>query len=239
MPDPLSQQIADVLANRIAEGDLTSGERLPSETELANQHECSRATVREALKILAARNLIRTKRGATGGAFVNRLTYESAVEDQVATARLLLSINAIDFEAAAEARFALEASCAELACQNHTRDDLVDLKAMLDDLAEPCDDEAFCAADTAFHRRFADAARNEVLSYHLAGAIEAMQPLMNMITYEDRDRAEILALYRRLANALQAKDASEIRRILADQRATMVALYQRRSDRLAARANAT
>ena len=51
---------------------------LPSETELCEHFNVSRSTVREALKRLAAQNLIRTQRGATGGAFVNRLSYDQA-----------------------------------------------------------------------------------------------------------------------------------------------------------------
>ncbi len=53
-------------------------QRLPSEAELAEQFDVSRPTVREALKRLAAQSLIRTQRGATGGAFVNRISFEDA-----------------------------------------------------------------------------------------------------------------------------------------------------------------
>ncbi|GIT91902.1 GntR family transcriptional regulator [Jannaschia pagri] len=224
-PKPLSTDISDQIAARIAEGDLMAGDRLPSETDLAAQFDCSRATVREALKRLAARNLIRTRRGHAGGAFVNRLTYDAAVAQHVATSTLLLSMNAVDFETAAEARFALERACADLACANHDQADLTALKEAIAALSAPCDDVAFCAADVAFHRAFVDAAKNPVLSYQLAGAVEAMQPLMNMITYPDRDRSEIAALYRQLANAMRARDGGEARRILGTLEHVMVRLF--------------
>jgi DNA-binding FadR family transcriptional regulator len=223
----ISTDISDRLAARIASGDLVADDRLPSEAELAIQFNCSRATVREALKRLAARNLIRTKRGNTGGAFVNRLTFEAAIESHVATSTLLLSMNAVDFETAAEARFALERACADLACVNHAPGDLSTMRAALDRLTQPCDDVAFCAADVAFHRAFVDASHNPVLSYQLAGAVEAMQPLMNMITFPDRDRSEIAALYRRLANAVRARDAGEARQVLTELEASMIALFHR------------
>ena len=57
-------------------------------------------------------------------------------------------------------------------------------------------DEAFCASDVAFHRALVDSAGNPVLSYQLAGAVEAMQPLMNMITFTARSREAIVALTR-------------------------------------------
>lgn len=230
---PLSTDIAERLGDRIAAGDLMAGDRLPSETELAAQFDCSRATVREALKRLAARNLIRTRRGHAGGAFVTALTYAAALDQHVATSTLLLSMNAIDFETAAEARFALQRACADLAAANRDACDLAAIAAALDRLCAPCDDVAFCAADVAFHRALVDAGHNPVLSYQLAGAVEAMQPLMNMITYPERDRAAILALYRRISGAAEARDGAGIRQGLHDLEAATGALFRRARDRRA------
>jgi DNA-binding FadR family transcriptional regulator len=67
-------------------------------------------------------------------------------------------------------------------------------------------DEAFCASDVAFHRALVDGAGNPVLSYQLAGAVEAMQPLMNMITFTARSREAIVALHTQIADALEAFD---------------------------------
>ena len=66
-PADLSAQIADAIRDAIVGGKLIVDERLPSESELADQFAVSRSTVREALKRLAAQALIRTQRGATGG----------------------------------------------------------------------------------------------------------------------------------------------------------------------------
>ena len=60
----LSAQIATAIRDAIVEGRMITGERLPSEAELAEQFNVSRPTVREALKRLAAQSLIRTQRGA-------------------------------------------------------------------------------------------------------------------------------------------------------------------------------
>lgn len=74
----LSAQIAKSIRDAIISGDLIVDQRLPSEAELSDQFDVSRPTVREALKRLAAQSLIRTQRGATGGAFVNKLSFEEA-----------------------------------------------------------------------------------------------------------------------------------------------------------------
>ena len=82
-----------------------------------------------------------------------------------------------------------------------------------------------------------DAAGNPVLSYQLAGAVEAMQPLMNMITFSARSRERIIALHSAITDAIEAHDAAKADGLLAD-----LALYTQElahnviSDREAARA---
>ena len=51
-------------------GELARDQRLPGEADLAREFGVSRGTVREALRLLAAHNLIRTAKGAGGGSFV-------------------------------------------------------------------------------------------------------------------------------------------------------------------------
>ncbi len=210
-PDDLSAQIATALREAIVDGSLLVDARLPSEAELAAQFNVSRPTVREALKRLAAQSLIRTQRGAAGGAFVNRLSYDEARAAQVTTSTLLLSMNQISFDTALEARYALERACAPLAAQHRSADQLADLRAEIHRQTQPgLTDEAFCASDTAFHRTLVEAASNPVLSWHLAGAIEAMQPLMNVITFTARSREVIVQHHTDIANALEARDASAV-----------------------------
>ncbi len=211
----LSAQIAQSIRDAIISGQLIVDERLPSESELAEQFNVSRPTVREALKRLAAQSLIRTQRGATGGAFVNRLSFEGAYSQQVTTSTLLLSMNAVSFDTACEARYALERACASLSAQRRTADQLATMRAEIFRQAQPgLTDEAFCASDVAFHRALVDGAGNPVLSYQLAGAVEAMQPLMNMITFTARSREEIIALHTNIANALEARDAEKVDAVL-------------------------
>ena len=215
-PD-LSAQIAKAIRDAIVSGDLIVDERLPSEAELAEQFEVSRPTVREALKRLAAQSLIRTQRGAFGGAFVNRLSYPEAYGQQITTSTLLLSMNDVSFDVACEARFALERACAALSAQRRSADHLATMRAEIHRQAQPgLSDESFCDSDVAFHRALVDGADNPVLSYQLAGAVEAMQPLMNMITFTARSRAEIIGMHTRIADALETRDCDGAETALTD-----------------------
>ena len=207
----LSAQIATAIRDAIIAGDIIVDERLPSEAELADTFGVSRPTVREALKRLAAQSLIRTQRGAFGGAFVNRLNYPDAYNQHITTSTLLLSMNGISFDTACEARFALERACAALSAERRNADHLATMRAEIVRQGQPgLSDEAFCASDVAFHRALVDGAGNPVMSYQLAGAVEAMQPLMNMITFTARNRAEIIRLHTRIADGAEAKDAEAV-----------------------------
>ncbi|WP_424939708.1 FadR/GntR family transcriptional regulator [Aliiroseovarius sp. S253] len=213
--EDLSTQIAEAIRDAIVEGSLIVDQRLPSEAELCEKFDVGRSTVREALKRLAAQNLIRTQRGASGGAFVNRMSFEEAYDQQITTSTLLLSMNSVDFETACEARYALERSCAPLSAQRRTADQLATMRAEIHRQSQPgLTDEAFCASDVAFHRALVDGAGNPVLSYQLAGAVEAMQPLMNMITYTQRDRERIVDLHTRLADAIERQNGGIADQIL-------------------------
>ena len=205
----LSTQIAHAIRDAIVEGRMIVDERLPSEAELADRFGVSRPTVREALKRLAAQSLIRTERGAFGGAFVNRLSYDEAHGQQITTATLLLSMNAVSFATACEARYALEGACIALAAARRDDEHLATMRAEIARQSDPAlSDEGFCASDVAFHRALVDAAQNPVLSYQLAGAVEAMQPLMNMITFTARSRGAIIDLHTRIADAVETRDAT-------------------------------
>ena len=215
MTKDLSAQIAHSIRESIIDGELIIGARLPSEAELAEKYDVARSTIREALKRLAAQNLIRTQRGATGGAFVNRLTFEDAHAHQVTTSTLLLSMNEIDITTACEARYAMERACAPLSSERREKRHMDLMRAELSRQSEDgLSDEAFCASDVAFHRAFVDAAQNPVLSFQLAGAVEAMQPLMNMITFSARSRGKIISLHSNLLEAIEARSVERAQEVL-------------------------
>ena len=70
--ESLAKQISQNIRNAIMDGSLKVDEQLPTEEVLAKKFNVSRPTIREALKRLAAQNLIRSRRGPTGGTFVKQ-----------------------------------------------------------------------------------------------------------------------------------------------------------------------
>lgn len=204
----LSAQISQALQDAILSGVLPADERLPSETDLAEQFSVSRSSVREALKRLAAQSLIRTQRGALGGAFVNRLTFDAAHDQQVTRETLLLSMNDVSFSKACEARFAMERTCLSFAVARRSEETIQDMKVELTrQIQDELSDAHFCASDVAFHRALIKGTDNPVLEFNASVAVCAMQPLMTMITYTKRSRAKIIILHGRLLDALSTQRA--------------------------------
>lgn len=214
----LSKQVADQLQEAILEGSLKADDRLPTESELAERFQVSRPTIREALKRLAAKNLIRSRRGPTGGTFVNHLGADE-LSDQLSTAStLFVSMNNISIPEVSATRLELESLCCRLACEQRNDDDLTRLQQALELQMDPnISPEAFCAADVQFHRAIADASHNRMLSFVMYTQIEALQPVANMITYRYRERQIIIGQHQRLLQAIKVSDANLANAILAEQ----------------------
>lgn len=81
--------VAEALRGRILRRELLPGDRLPPESQLMEQYGVSRPTLREALRLLEAQQLLFVKRGSRGGGVVRAPGREPAVE--AITLWLLLS----------------------------------------------------------------------------------------------------------------------------------------------------
>jgi DNA-binding transcriptional regulator YhcF (GntR family) len=60
---PLSAQLAQLLRELIRSGQLAAGDRVPSEIDLAREHDVSRDTAQRALAVLAEEGLVIRRRG--------------------------------------------------------------------------------------------------------------------------------------------------------------------------------
>jgi GntR family transcriptional regulator len=69
---PLEEQVFDILQERITSGDYPVATRLPSESELAEELNVSRTTIRTALSVLSSNGLLKRRHGV--GTFVSPLS---------------------------------------------------------------------------------------------------------------------------------------------------------------------
>lgn len=213
----LARQVADLIRDAIMQGRLATDERLPTEEELARRFGISRPTVREALKVLAAQNLIRSRRGPTGGTFVNAPDDDAAARSITDTATLLVGMGRFDIDEIVTARMQTEALCCRLAAQNRGDDDLAAMAAEIalqQDEALP--DEDFCASDVRFHRAVVQATGNGPLQLMMHAMIESFIPITNMLIYRDHERRRTVAAHERIHMAIAARDAETAAQLMRD-----------------------
>lgn len=210
-----AKQIAEQIRQAILDGRVKKNEQLPTEMDLAAQFGVSRPTIREALKRLAAQNLIRSRRGPAGGTFVNNYQIEDAAEGLTTSTMLLLSLGTVEMSEIIAVRRFMETECCRAAVENWSPETLQRLDEALVRQADPAlSDEEFCAADVAFHRAIADAGGNAMLRYVMFSVIEGFVPVMNMIVVYVRDRREVIGFHRRMRDALARKAPNKARAAL-------------------------
>ena len=200
-----SDVLAHQLRERILTGELPEGTALPAERELVKQTRMSRATVREALRILEVQNLVRVRAGRAGGAFVQRPTTQSMAN----SVTMLIRGQKIRLADLMETREALEPFCAELAARKRTDDDLAVLDRANEALANPdAYLPAFLQANLDWHGGVARAGHNELLigfMTALSGGIYAGTE--NAAFVDDTVRAETQRSHRSITNAIRSRDA--------------------------------
>jgi GntR family transcriptional regulator, transcriptional repressor for pyruvate dehydrogenase complex len=202
----LARQIAESIRAAIMTGRLRADERLPTEDELAQRFSVSRPTIREALKRLAAMNLIHSRRGPTGGSFITTPTLDDSRTVLANTASLLVSMDEFAPEEIIEARRAMELSCVRLAITRRTDDDIKRLEVEILNQDNPqLSDEQFCASDVRFHQGLVRACHNPVLVFQSACLIDSLQPVLNLIVYKVRDRQAVVSEHSRLTEALKLR----------------------------------
>jgi GntR family transcriptional regulator, transcriptional repressor for pyruvate dehydrogenase complex len=153
-PRTLAFELVDALGDRIRDGRLATGHKLPTETALMGEFGVSRTVVREAISRLQAAQLVETRHGI--GTFVVGLGDSSAFRidpEQLATLR--------DVIAVLELRIGLETEAAALASQRRAAHNLAALRGALNAISEAVEaGRDSVAADFQFHLEVSRATQN-------------------------------------------------------------------------------
>jgi len=142
----------------IADGRLTSGDRLPPERELAERFRVSRTSVREALRSLQSRGLIEIRAGE--GAFVRDISVEALIEPLA----LVILPHREAVGELFEARRLLEPAIAALAARRATSEEIGEMERILAEQAREVESgRTGMAQDSALHAAIAAAAHNRAI----------------------------------------------------------------------------
>ena len=221
------EQVYDQLRELIMRGELARGQRLPGEAALASEFGVSRGTVREALRLLAAQNLIRTAKGAGGGSFVTLPTADHISELMQANIRLLNESREVTAEEMLEVRELLESFAARMAARRRSQADLEQLAACIPEGADELETEQQLICNTSFHTGLLQAAGNTLLSISAGPVFGILQTNMRRSEIGTQTLEHINDDHRAILDAVRARDADQAERKMREHLAMLRETYVR------------
>jgi GntR family transcriptional repressor for pyruvate dehydrogenase complex len=152
----LSDKVAALLTESILAGVVRPGQRLPSERDLMEQFGVSRSVVREAVRSVAAKGLV--KQQPRAGHVVSELGPDSVTESMT---MYLRGRGPYGLEKLMEVRATIETQTAELAAGRASPTEIDEIRAADAQLDRGRGARQAAFADIAFHRAIAHASGNE------------------------------------------------------------------------------
>ena len=200
LPDQIARHITDRLVGR-----SNAGDKLPIEPELAAMFGVSRPTIREAVKILVARNMVEVVRGK--GTFVS--ARPGLVKDPLGIRfirddGLLLHLQ--------ETRLLLEPGAAALAARRSCAGELKRLRRIVERMIETTGQDRLDMEDELlFHTSVAEATHNPVIQRLIPLLAESITGTY-MATRESYSEHRKAALaHRKVLEAMEARDSAGAR----------------------------
>jgi GntR family transcriptional regulator, transcriptional repressor for pyruvate dehydrogenase complex len=155
------ERIVEQVEAALARGELTPGQRLPSERELVTQFAVSRSTVREALRVLESNGVVRSRPGDPNGPEV--LPYsQGALRKQLVR---LAQVDQLGLSELIGFQMILDGAAIQLAARLRTAEHLAEMEQALASMRSglEVDPDECSRADLAFHEAVARAGRNSLV----------------------------------------------------------------------------
>jgi len=204
----LAQLKEYILSHRIQRG-----ERLPSESDMAEIFSVSRGTIREALHILEHDGIVQIKKGPGGGIFLSDGNLLQLIDSIFFTLRW----EQVSFPTLMEARKSLEDRIARLAALRADDKDREEIEKILEKMESAGRDPGlFVQFDTDFHVALAKAAKNKILLLFMV----AMKELHNRVVDYSRLHESLFPVainyHREIWKAVKHGDPEKAAEVMAD-----------------------
>ena len=223
-------RVAEEIKDWIVQEHFRAGDRLPSEPELIERFGMAKGTIREAMRILEAQGLVKSRTGPGGGTFVHEVSKERA--------RALLGnyfyFKDLTIRDIYALRRVLEPELAASLAGRLSEDVLGRLEAIIGEYDAPAEtveeEREQHVASLRFHALLADQADNALLGFLIGFMVNMLSDLtVYRKLYEPRN-AELWrrgsAFHYELIEALRAGDADTARLVMRDHMETAQKLME-------------
>jgi DNA-binding FadR family transcriptional regulator len=202
-----SEVVAMQIVKDIVDRGLVEGDRLPLEAAMVRQYRVSRASLREALRLLEVQGLISLRPGRGGGPVVGAADPQHLAR----TATLFFHLEGTSYDELFVAHLELECEVSALAAANPDRSRVEEVMSRFVEEVDPADEALIRAHVREFHLRIAGACGNGVieliantLSYIVRTHVLASMEPVHM-------HAAVIAEHRQLAKAIIAGNVQRAR----------------------------
>jgi GntR family transcriptional regulator, transcriptional repressor for pyruvate dehydrogenase complex len=207
-PLTLSQKIERNIENAIREKKLLVGSKLPTEHQLCEMFAVSRTALREALRRLSARGLIKIVKGS--GMYVSEIKIEDAISSLNLYYDLKFDHNLIGHTIKVRQMF--EPEIAQLAAQNRTDEDVRKLEDNLEQFikCDPDNTQLESDLDNRFHTLISECTENQIVQITME-PIYTLLPRMRNYVYANIDgqKDNTVAEHRSIVKAIKDQDAEK------------------------------
>jgi GntR family transcriptional regulator, transcriptional repressor for pyruvate dehydrogenase complex len=209
----LSQRIETEIEDAIRVKKLKPDEKLPTEIELSKSYGVSRNALREALRSLDSKGLIRIEKGR--GMYVNNYSLSQAVS----SVNMYLEMNASkeNLLQIIRLRQMFEPEIAAAASRNRTEEDLTVLREAIISM-EKCPADALtqeALEDNKFHKLIAEASHNFSVLVVMNPIYSLMPKFVDFVYGKTENRKEnTLKFHWEIFHAIEAKDELKVKEIM-------------------------
>lgn len=207
--EKVSDRIIDQVRDAVLSGRLKPGDRLASEKELIGQFEVSKATMREALRVLEAMGLVEIRKGTQGGVFVAEVDMKTTVHGIMN----FLHFKTVSVRDITMLRFMIEPSVAHLAALVRSQEDIDRLTEIVDQ--HDGDRAVMLSREIGFHRYLARMIGNPMLILIMDFLDNLLRDLKEHLELPREFYASIRDSHRRILDCMINEDCVGARREMA------------------------
>ncbi len=208
-PEKVSDRIIEQIRDAVLSGQVKPGDRLASEKELIAQFGVSKATMREALRVLEAMGLVEIRKGTQGGVFIAEVDMKTTIHSVMN----FLHFRSVSIKDITMLRFAIEPSVAHLAVINASEKDIERLRELAE-ITEG-DEQADAAKEISFHRYLARMSQNPLLILIMDFVDNLLRDAKYELDLSPEFYEHVRESHRRIVDCLQRRDAAGARREMA------------------------
>lgn len=198
------EKVVDYVQTQILDGVYRTGDKLPSEREMAQQLNVSRTSIREGIRILEQMGALSCLQGSGNyitGDFENTL---------IRVMTLMFAVEGTTYREISEFRFALENQALSLAIHNATAEQIAEMEYHMSMLETAQEENVRSKHDKRIHYLLVEASHNNYLIVNFLALTQVLDKYVKdmrvRILKDEHNREGLMKTHKDLIRAVREKD---------------------------------